>query len=567
MPVINLSLSKLKEYAQNRASEAQILETLPYLGLDIEGTAGDTVSVEYSPNRPDYSSEVGIARSLLGMLGIRTGLPLYNFPRSTFEIEVPGKENPIFKVRPHIFGLVCDIAVDEALIKQLIAMQEDLHNGLGRKRSLLAIGIHNAEVITERIRYYATTDPTFSFVPLGSSRKMTIEEVLATTDQGIKYGGLVKPLGAFPILEDSAGHLLSMPPIINGELTRLKDGISRLFIDVTATDARAGDTATAIIASMLSDRGGRVLSVDVKSGGRLIRTTPDMTPQEMGFDLGLVNREIGFSLSIEQASQYLEKCRLSLGGEGGELVAKIPRYRSDIVHPVDLAEEVALGYGIQRIEPLETASALAGSFNRKLKRIDRMIEILVGLELTEVWNLSLVNSEQVSSTRAGSPLKVDNPKSQSFEFLRQDLTSSLLAVLGGTTDQEYPQKIFELAPVFQRSSDLQRHYTGVLEEQHAAALIASKDANYTMAHSLLDSFLRPLEVPHEHRVLLRPLVKKSAENRYFLEGRSAEVILAKEKDGENRIGMIGEIMPSAIDRYGLQVPIAGFELNIEPLLG
>ena len=112
-----------------------------------------------------------------------------------------------------------EIPVTDELIKQLITMQEDLHNGIGRRRSKVAIGIHNADVITNQIKYYATKDQDFSFVPLGSREKRTISQILEGTEQGVSYGKLL--FGTFPILEDSRGNVLSMPPIINGDLTRL----------------------------------------------------------------------------------------------------------------------------------------------------------------------------------------------------------------------------------------------------------------------------------------------------------------------------------------------------------
>ncbi len=134
-------------------------------------------------------------------------------------------------------------------------MQEDLHNGIGRRRSKVAIGIHNAEAITNQIKYYATKDQDFSFVPLGSKEKQTLDQILEGTEQGVSYGKLLS--GVFPILEDSRGNVLSMPPIINGDLTRLAAGQSKLFVDITGTDERVVDTSAAIIASMLSDSGAR----------------------------------------------------------------------------------------------------------------------------------------------------------------------------------------------------------------------------------------------------------------------------------------------------------------------
>src|ERR1700688_1127868 len=133
MPVIQLSLQHLGRYCQNKASEKTILDTLPYLGLDIEDQSGGAVNVEYSPNRPDFSSEAGIARSLVGILGIETGIPKYEFPRSNYSVQIFGKE--ILSVRQYIEAIYAEVQVTDELIRQLITMQEDLHNGIGRKRS------------------------------------------------------------------------------------------------------------------------------------------------------------------------------------------------------------------------------------------------------------------------------------------------------------------------------------------------------------------------------------------------------------------------------------------------
>lgn len=552
--MIELSLQRLQAFALNKFHPAKILETLPYLGLDIEGVEADTVSVEYSPNRPDFSSEAGVARTLLGMLEVQTGLPQYHFAESDYEIKVEGDE--VRKIRPYVFGMYCDLLVTDEIIKELITMQEDLHNGLGRKRSSVAIGIHNADAMTNRITYRATRDAKYSFAPLGSTTRMSIAEILSSTEQGVKYGRILSE-GIYPLLEDSEGNLLSMPPIINGERTRLKAGISRLFIDVTATDHHAGDAVTAIIASMLADVGGKVKTVAVVDSSSKANKTPDMTPREMKFNLNLSNNLLGFHLDEKEAARCLSRVRLELSGDG---VAKIPRFRSDILHPVDLVEEVALGYGIARIEPLETSTSLSGSLHPKLQRIDRVVEALEGLGFTEVWNLSLIDRETVSS--CADPLRVDDSKSQSFEYLRCELSTSLLNVLGGSSSVEYPQKIFEVAPVFSRAARANESGALVSEDVHVAAFVAGSDVNYTYMRSLLDAFLRQLPID----TLNLKLDALQEGKTVFLQGRSARV-KCKDKDGnQNDLGVIGEVSPTILEREGILVPVAGFELNLEHIL-
>lgn len=550
MPVIQLSIARLLAFCKYKASEKTIVETIPYLGLDIEERSGDMIAVEYSPNRPDFSSEVGIARSLSGLLGIEKGPPKYSFPRSNFKISVVGKE--IKKARPIIQGLYAEIRVTDELIKQLISMQEDLHNGIGRRRSKLAIGFHNASVISESLKYHGMSDENFSFVPLGSSKKQTIREILTLTDQGSDYGKLLSRV--FPILEDTNGNVLSMPPIINGDLTRLEAGISKLFVDVTGTDENAVEVSVSVIASMLSDLGGHVFQIQIDDAPTPV-WTPDMSERKMHFDLKLSNEILGFDFGIAECREALEKSRLGLDEEGN---APIPKFRGDVIHPIDLAEEVALGYGIWRITPQAVMSALVGSLSPRMKKIGSIVEALVGLGATEIWSLSLLPKD-VAEIGGKDLVKVDDSKSQSFEFLRGDVSSSLLQVIGASTHEEYPQEIFEEAPIFFRSSD---EVSGIKEEEHVALLLASsKDARYSQIRSRLDALFR-MVLPAGASVKYEP---ERNQRMIFANGRVAGVILSLHGK-DTKLGLVGEVSPETLAKFGIQVPVAGFELNLEPLL-
>ncbi|MGI0092173.1 MAG: phenylalanine--tRNA ligase subunit beta [Nitrososphaerales archaeon] len=549
MPVIQLSLSRLEQYCKKKADERKIIEILPYLGLDIEDQAGDIVNIEYSPNRPDFSSEAGVARALVGLLGIETGPPKYFFPPSNFKVSLSGTE--IKQTRPFIHAIYSEIPLTDENIKQLIAMQEDLHNGIGRKRSKVAIGIHNAEVISNQIRLYATRDEKFSFVPLGSTKNQNIREILSSTDQGLAYRKLLS--GSYPILEDSRGNVLSMPPIINGELTRLRPGLSRLFIDLTGTDERALDATTAIVASMLHDSGGKVYSVEIQQDvGNF--WTPDMSPKTMRFDLELTNGILGEEFSVSDAARALERSRIGLYGNGDAIIA---RYRYDIIHPIDLVEEVALGFGIQKFAAQNLKSSLIGSFSKRQKKIDLVIDVLVGMELTEIWNLSLTSLEQVTHCKRTGLIKVEDSKSQSFEFLRCDIIASLLATLGASTHQEYPQRIFEQAPVFKISEET---VSSIAEEDHVSVVIADSGVNYSMIRSVIDGLFRLL-LGEKTSISFKQLQE---ELEPFALGRSA-VISMKGADS-SEIGVVGEISPKFLERYGLKVPASAFELNLEPFL-
>lgn len=546
MPVIQLSLSNLGRYCKKKVDERKIIDTLPYLGLDIEDRDGDLLSVEYSPNRPDFSSEAGIARSLVGLLAIKTGLPKYKFRQSKYEITVAGTE--IVRARPYVHAMYAEFSLTDKTIRQLISMQEDLHNGIGRKRSKVAIGIHNAEVISDQIKYYATTDRTFSFAPLGSEERQTIDQILASTEQGRVYGRLVG--GVFPILEDSKGNVLSMPPIVNGNLTRLNPGQNKLFVDITGTDEPSVETTAAIIASMISDSGGHVYSVGIRHGKARF-ATPEMRHKTMRFDLKLTNAILGYEFTAKQAKSYLARSRIGMLSHSK---VAIPRYRHDIIHPIDLAEETALGYGIPRFTPSETSSDCVGSFSPRQKWLDLVVEAMVGLGFTEMWNLSLTNSRHTSE----KSLKVEDSKSQNFEYLRDVLVWTLLDTLGNCTHQEYPQRIFEQGPVFKYSPE---HSTQVDEEEHVAGLVADSEVTYSMIRSNVDALLNSFK-EKGNGFSFSPTTRDIGP---FARGRSAAISVLK-TSGVFEIGVVGEVHPSYLEKYGLKLPAAGFELNLEILL-
>src|SRR3990172_3683524 len=140
MPVVTLYLNRLKGLLKARASDAEIKAAIPYLGLDLEEEGDGFLRVEYNPNRPDHSTDAGVARGLNGFLGYETGTPRYNVMMGNTRVVI---DPSILSLRAHIVCLKArGLEFDEESIRQLISMQEDLHNGLGRRRQKVSIGLH-----------------------------------------------------------------------------------------------------------------------------------------------------------------------------------------------------------------------------------------------------------------------------------------------------------------------------------------------------------------------------------------------------------------------------------------
>lgn len=541
MPVLKIYFSRFQK--MTGLSRESIVERLPFLGLDIEGEDAESIRIEYNPNRPDFSTDYGIARALLGLVGKSLGLPEYTVKKGSATVEV---SRNLSKVRPYISCAIArGLRMDDETIRQLISMQEDLHNGLARKRKKSAIGLHDLNVIRSPFSY-AGVPSSFEFVPLGATTKMSVESILLETETGQRYGSVLKGADVYPILRDARGTVLSFPPIINGNATKVGISTKNLFVDVTSTERRVGDDVLAIISAALSDAGATIESVQIDyPDSRSV--TPDMSPRKMAFDGKVVERILGLELGRTRIAECLERSRLSLDKEGNAL---IPSYRTDILHPVDLAEEVVIGYGLDKIEGRYPSSSGPGNFSPLAVFLDKISESVAMAGFIETMNFDLVDMLSLYTKFARSPdscIEVENPRTIEHSVLRDSAIPSLMDVLSRNVQASYPQRLYDVGRVFLRDG------TKILERPVLCALTAHSSASFSEAKTYLEALVSTHLGDH---IETRP-----AAHWAFAEGRSAEVFVKGK-----RTGFLGEIASGAVAAFGLEVPVAGYEVDLQTLL-
>jgi len=540
LPVVKLYKDRLVKLVGGEKRD--VLQRLPYIGLDIEGEESDSIRVEYSPNRPDFSTDYGIARALKGILEVEVGLPRYEASSSGIAVLV---DRRLANVRPFIACAVAKgLRLDDETVRQLISMQEDLHNGLGRRRRVAAIGLHDLDAVVPPV-HYEGVPPSFSFAPLGDQNPMTIAEILERTETGRRYSSILPDSRLYPILRDSKNTVLSFPPIINGNETKVSTSTKNLFIDVTSTDKRVGSDVLAIIATTLADAGASLQTVEIKYFSSS-EATPDLSPLSMPLDLPLIRSVTGLDLTESEINSCLRRSRLEPSGT----TVAFPRYRIDLLHPVDLAEETALGYGIDKIKPVYPASDRPGEFSRQGKRLEKIADLMASSGMVEVMSYELVDESSFYKKferSAEEKVEVSDPRSIDHSILRDSLLPSLLSILSRNIKEEYPQRIFEVGRVYHRVGKK------VEERWSLAAMIAHSQASFSEAKMYMESFLKTLA---NLEVVTSPSIHWS-----FSDGRCASV----EASGRG-VGHIGEVKPSVIVAFGLGVPLAGFELDLSNLL-
>ncbi len=539
MPVVELSYSRLQKLV-GKVSKKQISEFLPFLGLDIESEDNDEVRIEYSPNRPDYSTDFGIALGLQGLLGIKTGSVKFNIKKSNkFSISVKPE---VSKIRPFVTGIVARHGkIDDRTLKQLITMQEDLHFGIGRKRKKSSIGIHDLDNISFPL-VYTTVDRNHKFVPLNSEDEVAISEILTSTDVGKDYGSLLGQSAQVPLIVDNNQNTVSFPPIINAAVTTVTTKTKNLFVEVTGINKEDAEDMLAVVATILQSAGFALESIKI-SGAK--NSSPKLGARKLTVNSLLVNQILGLDLKASKIISCLKKSRLDASSKGVNIVCTIPAYRFDIFGPLDLVEEVALGYGIQNLEPTMSPSQTIGKTNPvslQLKSLDRM---MIGLGYLEALNSSLTSKRvlyDMTNRDSAKIISVLDSKSQEHTILRDSILPGLLENLSKNIHESYPQRMFETGTVFETGNP-------ITEKISFSGISAHKDANFTEIKSIVQS---ALNVGFGIKV-----ETKTSSDPTFEKGHCASIIL-----NDVSIGIIGKINSTIVEKYKIRVPVVGFELSL-----
>jgi phenylalanyl-tRNA synthetase beta chain len=537
MVVIEINKNDLLRLIGKEMNDEEIEEIL-FL-LKIEGKInGEKIECELNPDRPDMFSVEGIAREMKGFLGIEAGLPKYEVSQSDVVLKREGAD-----VRPYIAcAIIKDVNLSGELIRSLMQLQEKLHTTIGRNRRKVAIGIHDFDKIKSPLVYKDVND--VKFVPLGMDKEMNINEILTTHPKGVKFSHLVKE--RYPVIIDKEG-VISFPPIINSERTKLTETTKNLFIDVTGTDEKAVNQILNILVCNIVERCGKILSVKVSN-----KVTPDLRPREANITTEYVNRILGLDLTEGDIVKTLERMRYSiLRARSGKISFLIPPYRCDILHAIDIIEDIAVGYGYDKIEPILPKVSTVGG-QSEIEKISRKFrELMIGLGFQEVLNFILTsklnNFEKMCLE--GSAVEILNPVSSEYEICRTWLLPSLMKVLMANKHREYPQKVFEIGDCVLFDDNAE---TGTKRVRKLAGVISYDDANLTEIKSIVEVIMKAIGCNYSIRELEHPS---------FIKSRCGEVLV-----NDERIGFFGEIHPKVLENWDLERPVIAFEILIKTTL-
>ena len=543
MPVINFKYSDLCSLMGKEVPQEVLVEKIPLIGADMHQTEGfaEEMSVEFFPDRPDLFSVEGLARALRAFLGIEPGLKRYAVEDPECVATV---EDPVLDVRPCFScAVIRDIDVTDDLIRSMMELQEKLHMTIGRKRSKIAIGVHDLDKVAPPFRYTAVRPDEASFVPLNGTERMDLNEILASHDKGREYAHLLSGKERFPIIFDKNNNVLSFPPIINGALTTVTTSTKNIFLDVTGNDRKAVKGALDIVATALAERGGRICGV--KMVNSYSERSPDLSETKYTISAKECRGFLGIDLSGDGIKEAVERMGMSASVRGDEIDVLIPSTRLDMMHKVDVFEDVAVGYGFERFGGRYASRQTPGEPGPVTSFSDKMRDVMIGLGFTEVTTLTLSNRKdefEISGLPERTSTIITNPITEDHTCLRSYLMPSLMRILRHNKHRDLPQRIFEVGFV----SDEHRTIP------HLCGMAASSRTSFTEIKSITESVAREMGI--EYKI-------SPCGYRTFIEGRGAFVSLK----GCN-IGFFGEVSPKVVTDYEMTHPVMMFEIDLSGII-
>jgi phenylalanyl-tRNA synthetase beta chain len=537
MPTVEFSTGDFMRLAGRKVPLKELEDRAAMLGTCVEELSDEKMTVEIFPNRPDLLSVEGFARAYRAFTGLESGLRDYRAAPSNISL----KADPSVKsVRPFVVSAVVkNLPVTEEVLLSIIEIQEALHGSHGRKRAKVAIGIHDFDKTEPPYEYKAVPANSLSFIPLDFSEKMTLGEVLEKHPKGADYKHILAGKKLLPVVLDKAG-VVSLPPIINADRTRVTESTTNLFIEMTGTNELALKHALAIVLTSLADRGGQIVSVSV-NGKKL-----DLSPEKMRVETDYVNKLLGLKLKSADIAKLLGK----MGYGKGKLTEKevevlVPCYRADVLHPIDVAEDVAIAYGYENFEPAGTAIATVGKPDILEENSFSLKMLMLGLGFQETTQFTLTNPAALAKARvAAKAVKIKNPRTEDFTVVRPSMISSLLETLAYNKKKRIPQRIFELDDVVPGGKD-------TANRRKLGIAMLDSEVNFSGMQSAIEALLRNLGLGYKLR---------EAENPSFIKGRCGEIII----NGKSA-GVFGEAHPQAITEFGLDYPAALAEIDVEML--
>jgi phenylalanyl-tRNA synthetase beta chain len=510
-------------------SKDKIIDGLTEIGAPCEYLdETKKILAELTPNRPDWYSMEGLARSLVSYY--RKENNQYSAQDGNFKVIV---DKSVSRVRPHsLCAVVQGLKLDDEKITDIVLLQEKLLATLGRRAKKFGIGFYPLDAIKFPVRYTLMEPGKIKYRPLNYPHEANANEILEKHPKGIEHGHVLDGLKRYPVFLDGNENIMALIPIVNSQDTgKVNVGTKDVFIEVTGTDVNAVRSALNIIVCSLSDMGGKIISVDMEYPDDNFKS-PDLEMRRIKLELNRVGQILGIDLKKKKAGELLSMMGYTL--EGDEVL--VPPYRADILGEIDIIEDIAIAYGYNEFEPSIPNFFTPGD---PVKRYDRIDNIMRGMGFSQIDSFILTNEEKIRECGYDGPIKtILNPSGDEFTAIRPTLIPDMLDTFTTNKTKGIPQKYYEIGVIFDGTSRRKLSFG-----------IMSSGLEFSEVKGYLQTLMRELGIDFS----------LSAEKmKIFDSEKGARIIV----DGKEK-GVFGKLDPKYLLEKGVKFDIYLCELEIE----
>ncbi|MFW9852112.1 MAG: phenylalanine--tRNA ligase subunit beta [Candidatus Thorarchaeota archaeon] len=550
MVSIKASYTKMQELLGKKLALDKLEDLLMFAKTEIDDYVKEedmlVLDIKTS-NRPDLWCAEGMIREIKGILEMEKGIPTYEVKESGFTVKV---DPALASTRPYIACAIAkNINLDDFYIKQLMQHSEKIDNSYGRKRKRSSIGMYNLSMIKSPV-LYETADKSHKFIPLGYEKEMTLDKILDEHEKGLEFGQIVKDYGIYPILLSADGMTLSLPPVINSnDVGRITEDTTECLIEVTGNNFETVNVVLNILCQTMADHGADIYSVVIEYPPEIHEKhviTPLLELEKITVDLNIINKYLDVEITTKQAIKLMQKRRFECKElDNNKIEVIIPPYRKDILHWVDIAEELAIALDYNKIGPTKWTVLTTGGLLPETESENIVREILVGAYGIELVTNILTDPDNLTvkvNLDKQELVRIKNPVSQTYSALRNQIYPNLINVISKNTHEPYPQIIFEVGEVVKMDKN------NVWTQTNAAFCIADADASFEDAHKRVHQLMKLLNTDYAIENLEHPS---------FTKGRCCKVIV-----NGKECGIIGEIHPSVLEKNQIWMSVVCFEVEL-----
>ena len=472
------------------------------------------------------------------------------------------------QIRPFVVAAVLrNVTFTADSYNSFIDLQDKLHQNICRKRTLVAIGTHDLDTMAEGVVTYDAQAPgDIKFKPLNQEKEMTATELMdfySTHAQLKAYLPIIRDSPVYPVIRDANGVVLSLPPIINGDHSKITLNTKNVFIECTATDLTKATVVLDTIICMFSAHCQQPFIAEkcdvIYPDGRKI-TYPELAYRTERISHAKAAAYVGIQTKPEDTVRLLNKMFLRTKvAEGSDdlLEVEVPPTRHDIIHACDIYEDVGIAHGYNNIEKSIPRTLQIGRQYPLNKLTEQLREQVAQAGFTEALTFTLCSRDDIS-TKLNKPIEtlpaahIANPKTLEFQVGRTTLVSGLLKTLAANRKMPLPLKIFEVSDVILADEEAE---VGARNERRVCAVNCNKSAGFEVVHGLLDRVMQLLEVRWDKT---EGYYLEACEDATYFPGRCAAI-----KYKGVVIGKIGVIHPTVLQAFELTNPCSVVEFSVE----